>query len=77
MAGSNGKGDPNRVDVEARAIKPGAVPPRAGDPEITAEVVADHGLSPDEWERILLIMGRDPTYTELGVFSAMWSEHCG
>ena len=56
---------------------PGEVAPRAGDPEITAEVVADHGLSPDEWERVLGIMGRTPTWTELGVFSAMWSEHCG
>lgn len=53
------------------------VPPREGDPEITAEVVADHGLSPDEYERVQRIMGRDPTFTELGVFSAMWSEHCG
>jgi phosphoribosylformylglycinamidine synthase len=53
------------------------VPPRAGDPAITPEVVADHGLSPDEFERIRRIMGRDPTFTELGVFSAMWSEHCG
>lgn len=53
------------------------VPPREGDPEITAEVVADHGLSPDEFERVQRIMGRDPTFTELGVFSAMWSEHCG
>ena len=53
------------------------VPPREGDPEITDEVVADHGLSPDEYERVQRIMGRDPTFTELGVFSAMWSEHCG
>lgn len=53
------------------------VPPREGDPEITDEVVADHGLSPEEYERVQRIMGRDPTFTELGVFSAMWSEHCG
>ncbi|MEZ4414883.1 MAG: phosphoribosylformylglycinamidine synthase subunit PurL [Gemmatimonadota bacterium] len=51
--------------------------PRPGDPEITPELVADHGLSPDEFERIRGILGRDPTFTELGVFSAMWSEHCG
>jgi phosphoribosylformylglycinamidine synthase len=51
--------------------------PRPGDPEITAEVVADHGLSEEEYERICRIMGRDPTFTELGIFSAMWSEHCG
>jgi phosphoribosylformylglycinamidine synthase len=51
--------------------------PRDGDPEITAEVVADHGLSEEEYESVCEIMGRTPTYTELGVFSAMWSEHCG
>ena len=50
---------------------------RAGDPEITPEVVADHGLSDDEYERIRRVVGRDPTFTELGIFSAMWSEHCG
>ena len=53
------------------------VSPRAGDPVITSELVADHGLSDDEYERICRIMGRTPTFTELGVFSAMWSEHCG
>ncbi|MBT8404173.1 MAG: phosphoribosylformylglycinamidine synthase II, partial [Gemmatimonadetes bacterium] len=56
---------------------PAVVEPRPGDPEITAEVVADHGLSPDEYEKVQAIMGRTPTWTELGVFSAMWSEHCG
>ncbi|HUP51122.1 MAG TPA: phosphoribosylformylglycinamidine synthase subunit PurL [Longimicrobiales bacterium] len=53
------------------------VSPRPGDPKITPAVVADHGLSPEEYERIQNVMGRDPTFTELGVFSAMWSEHCG
>ncbi len=47
------------------------------EPEITAEVVAEHGLSPEEWEQILGIMGRPLTIAELGIFSAMWSEHCG
>ncbi len=54
-----------------------AVAPRANDPEITAELVAEHGLSEDEYQQILQILGREPTYTELGVFSALWSEHCG
>jgi phosphoribosylformylglycinamidine synthase subunit PurL len=54
-----------------------AVAPRPGDPEITPELVDDHGLSPEEYERIVAALGRDPTFTELGVFSAMWSEHCG
>jgi phosphoribosylformylglycinamidine synthase subunit PurL len=51
--------------------------PRPGDPEITPELVADHGLSPSEYALITEILGRTPTFTELGVFSAMWSEHCG
>ena len=51
--------------------------PRPGDPAITPELVEDHGLSPDEYVQIRRIMGREPTFTELGVFSAMWSEHCG
>ena len=51
--------------------------PRPGDPEITPALVAEHGLSEDEYEKIVGILGRTPTYSELGVFSAMWSEHCG
>ncbi|HEX6924405.1 MAG TPA: phosphoribosylformylglycinamidine synthase subunit PurL [Longimicrobiaceae bacterium] len=50
---------------------------RPGDPEITPELVAEHGLSEEEYGLILEILGREPTFTELGVFSAMWSEHCG
>jgi len=53
------------------------VDPRKGDPVVTPELVADHGLSVEEYERIRRIMGRDTTFTELGIFSAMWSEHCG
>ncbi len=55
----------------------GAPEPRAGDPEITPELVREHGLSESEYEQIEEILGRTPTFTELGVFSAMWSEHCG
>jgi phosphoribosylformylglycinamidine synthase II len=51
--------------------------PRPGDPGITPALVADHGISEHEYSLILGILGREPTYTELGVFSAMWSEHCG
>jgi len=43
---------------------------------ITSETVAAHGLSPDEFARIRKLLGRDPNLVELGVFSAMWSEHC-
>ncbi|MDQ1422215.1 MAG: phosphoribosylformylglycinamidine synthase subunit PurL, partial [Acidimicrobiaceae bacterium] len=46
------------------------------EPEITPELVAGHGLKPDEYERILALIGRTPTFTELGIFSAMWNEHC-
>src|SRR5574338_1729803 len=45
-------------------------------PTITPEIVAEHGLTPDEYKRVLEIMGREPTLTELGIFSVMWSEHC-
>ncbi len=44
--------------------------------EITPEIIAAHGLKPDEYERILKLIGRAPSYTELGIFSAMWNEHC-
>ncbi|MCH7564636.1 MAG: phosphoribosylformylglycinamidine synthase II, partial [Gemmatimonadetes bacterium] len=51
--------------------------PRPGDPPITPELVQDHGLSPEEYDRVRDVLGREPTFTELGMFSAMWSEHCG
>jgi len=44
--------------------------------EITPQIVRDHGLSPDEYERIKTLLGRAPNLVELGVFSVMWSEHC-
>ncbi|MEM6693867.1 MAG: phosphoribosylformylglycinamidine synthase subunit PurL [Pseudomonadota bacterium] len=46
------------------------------EPEITASVVEAHGLKPDEYERILTLLDRSPSFTELGIFSAMWNEHC-
>ncbi len=46
------------------------------EPKITPELVAAHGLKPDEYEHILKLIGRVPTFTELGIFSAMWNEHC-
>jgi phosphoribosylformylglycinamidine synthase len=46
------------------------------EPKITPELVASHGLKPDEYQRILELIGREPTITELGIFSAMWNEHC-
>ena len=46
------------------------------EPAITPELIASHGLKPDEYQRILEIIGREPSFTELGIFSAMWNEHC-
>lgn len=44
--------------------------------QITPELVEQHGLSSEEYKKLLRIIGREPTFTELGIFSAMWSEHC-
>jgi phosphoribosylformylglycinamidine synthase subunit PurL len=44
--------------------------------QITPQIVAEHGLSEDEYARVLSAMGREPNLTELGIFSVMWSEHC-
>lgn len=46
------------------------------DPEVTLELALQHGLNEEEFERIKEILGRTPNYTELGIFSVMWSEHC-
>ena len=48
----------------------------ASDPAVTPDLVAKHGLTPEEFERIKKILGREPNFTELGIFSVMWSEHC-
>jgi len=45
-------------------------------PAITAEVVREHGLTAEEYAKVRSLLGRDPTLTELGIFSVMWSEHC-
>jgi len=44
--------------------------------EITPDIVEQHGLSPEEYERVLAGLGREPNLVELGIFSVMWSEHC-
>src|SRR5574337_1093286 len=43
---------------------------------ITPELIAQHGITPEEYQRIRAILGREPNFTELGIFSVMWSEHC-
>ena len=50
--------------------------PALSEPAITADLIAKHGLTPEEFERIKKILGREPNFTELGIFSVMWSEHC-
>ncbi|CUH77050.1 phosphoribosylformylglycinamidine synthase subunit PurL [Tropicibacter naphthalenivorans] len=46
------------------------------EPAITEDLIAAHGIKPEEYAEILRIMNREPTFTELGIFSAMWNEHC-
>jgi phosphoribosylformylglycinamidine synthase subunit PurL len=46
------------------------------EPAITPELVQKHNLTPEEYEKLKATLGREPTYTELGIFSVMWSEHC-
>ncbi len=46
------------------------------EPQITPDLIANHGLKPDEYQKILDLIGREPSFTELGIFSAMWNEHC-
>ena len=48
----------------------------SNEPVITPELIAEHGLKPDEYVRLVKLIGRTPTFTELGIFSAMWNEHC-
>ena len=45
-------------------------------PEIDNKTIEEHGLSLSEYEKIINILGREPNYVELGIFSVMWSEHC-
>jgi phosphoribosylformylglycinamidine synthase subunit PurL len=52
------------------------VAPRPGDPAITPALVAEHGLTAGEFDQIVALLGRAPTFTELGIVSALWSEHC-
>jgi phosphoribosylformylglycinamidine synthase subunit PurL len=50
--------------------------PAAKEPAITPELVKSHGLKPEEYERFVKLLGREPSFTELGICSAMWNEHC-
>jgi phosphoribosylformylglycinamidine synthase len=46
------------------------------EPRVTLELALEHGLTKEEYEQIVFLLGRVPTYTELGIYSVMWSEHC-
>ena len=48
----------------------------ASEAAITPEILRDHGITPEEYDKILKSLGRTPTLTELGIYSVMWSEHC-
>ncbi len=77
-----GAGVPPPAEAASPAETPGPAavqadePAPPDEPPVTAEAVERHGLSPEEHERILRILGREPNMTELGIFSVMWSEHC-
>src|ERR1700757_981778 len=58
----------------ARRAKPRSKVSRRA--KISPALVAAHGLTPEEYQRILALVGREPSFTELGIFSAMWNEHC-
>jgi phosphoribosylformylglycinamidine (FGAM) synthase-like enzyme len=53
-----------------------AVKPRPGDPVITPALVAEHGLTESEYATLEAMLDRAPTFTELGIVSALWNEHC-
>jgi phosphoribosylformylglycinamidine synthase subunit PurL len=53
-----------------------SVQPRPGDPAITPALIAEHGLTPEEYDILMALLDREPTFTELGIVSALWSEHC-
>ena len=65
-----------RSPGDATAAGPELLPSPAQDFPVTPELVEEHGLLPAEYERIVELLGREPNFTELGVFSVMWSEHC-
>jgi phosphoribosylformylglycinamidine synthase len=52
------------------------MPVTGSEPKVTPDLAVAHGLTRDEYDRVVRLLGRDPTYTEIGLFSALWSEHC-
>src|SRR3954451_8542423 len=66
----------NPGEVDPAKAPAGTMPKGSAKPDITSELIAAHGLKPDEYQRVLDLIGREPSITELGIFSAMWNEHC-
>src|SRR5262245_5703334 len=52
------------------------MPVNGSEPKVTPDLAVSHGLTRDEYDLVVRLIGRDPTYPELGLFSALWSEHC-
>jgi phosphoribosylformylglycinamidine synthase subunit PurL len=52
------------------------MPVAGSEPKVTPDLAVSHGLTREEYDRVVQLIGRDPTYSELGLFSALWSEHC-
>jgi phosphoribosylformylglycinamidine synthase len=52
------------------------MPGTGSEPKVTPDLAASHGLTHEEYDRVIRLIGRDPTYPELGLFAALWSEHC-
>ena len=77
LAGNQGFGPfPAPGHVIQAAGKEAGISQQMTEPAITPELVEAHGIKPDEYARILQILNREPNFTELGIFSAMWNEHC-
>src|SRR6201984_867512 len=74
MAKTSRKPSARAIKQSARRAKPRSKASRQA--KISPAVVPEHGLKPDEYQRILQLIGREPSITELGIFSAMWNEHC-
>src|SRR5215471_3383454 len=74
MAKTSKKPSARASKQPARRAKPPSKAPRRA--KISPALVAAHGLTPEEYQRILALVGREPSITELGIFSAMWNEHC-
>ncbi len=73
---SAGEGSPRSAARNPGVVASALPSPHPSDVPITPKVVKEHGLTAGEYRNILKILGRKPTYTELGIFSVMWSEHC-